>query len=154
MHFSFINDLFSDFDVDIRTEDDIETVYIKNHQFFDPIIIHYFPNDYYTYILRFATQHRDTSSQEELIRCALSFANGENAAIEFFQNGESRFGGEIEVSMLDNITYDNLRNRFGYQNLDFTNLTFKVRAWDERYNFDARFEKSASGAVEIIKKYV
>ena len=153
MHFSFIKNLFSKFDVDILAEDDTETVYIRNPQFDDPIVIHYFPNDYYTYLLRFATQHRDTSSKEDLIQYALSFAKAEKAAIEFFENGSNRFGGEIEVSLLDTNTYDSLRNCFGDLHPDLTQLTFKVRAWDTRYCFDAYFEKSASGTVEIIKEY-
>jgi len=154
MHFSFMKTLFSGFDVEIRVEDDIETVYIRNRQFDDPIVIHYFPKDYYTYHLRFATQHRDTSSKEDLLQYALFFANAEKAAIEFLENDNSKFGGEIEVSLLDNITYDDLRKRFGYPHLDLTGLTFSVRAWDARYCFDAHFEKSDCGNVEIKRKYV
>lgn len=154
MHFSFLKDLFPNFDVDIRVEDGTETVYIKNRQFDYPIIIHYFPEDHYSYLLRFATQHRDTSSKEELIQYALSFANVEKAAIEFYLNGKNRFGGEIDISLLDNITYDSLRNRFGYPQRDLTDYTFKVRAWDTRYCFDCRFEKDDAGSVEIVKTYI
>ena len=154
MHFSFIKNLFPNFDVDIIIEDDIETVYIRNRQFDEPIAIHYFPEDHYSYLLRFATQHRDTSSKEDLIKYALSFANAEKAAIEFFENGKNRFGGEIDVYLLDDITYDSLRNRFGYICCDLTNFTFKVRAWDTRYCFDGRFEKTDSGTVEIVKTYM
>ncbi len=154
MHFSFIKALFPKYDVDIQKENGTETVYIKNDQFEDPIVIHYFPDDYYTYLLRFATQHFDTSSKEELTQCVLAFANAKKAAIEFFENGKNRFGGEIEVSLLDNISYDDLRKYFGYPHLDLTNLTFKVRAWNTRYCFDGYFEKSESGVIEIRKKYV
>ena len=154
MHFSFIKALFPKHDVDIQNENGIETVYIKNDQFEDPIVIHYFPDNYYTYLLRFATQHRDTSSKEDLMQCALAYANAEIAAIEFFENGKDSFGGEIEVSLLDNISYDDLRNYFGYPHLDSTNLTFKVRAWNAHYCFDGHFEKSELGTIEIRKKYV
>ena len=154
MHFSFIKELFSQYDVDIQYENSVETVYIRNAQFEDPIVIHYFPDDYYTYLLEFATQHRDASSKEELIRYVLNFADATKAAIEFYESGKNRFGGEIEVSLLDNISYDDLRNYFGYPHLDLTNLTFKVRAWNACYCFDGYFEKSESGAIEIRKKYV
>jgi hypothetical protein len=149
-----MKDLFSQYETDIRIENDIETIHIRNKQFEDEIVVHYFPDDYYTYLLQFATQHRDTSSKEELIQYVFSFANAEKAAIEFFENEKNRFGGEIEVSLLDNISYDDLRNYFGYPHLDLTNLTFKVRAWNARYCFDGYFEKSESGAIEIRKKYV
>ncbi len=153
MHFSFMKEIFSEFDVDIRTENSIETIYIKNSQFENPIVIHHFPDDYYTYLLQFATQHLDTSSKEELIQYSLSFANAEKAAIEFFENGNNRFGGEIEVSLLDNMTYDGLRNYFGYPHDDISELTFKVRTWDTRYCFDGYFEKSTSGTINIVKNY-
>ena len=154
MHFLFMKDLFSQYETDIRIENDIETIHIRNKQFEDEIVVHYFPDDYYTYLLQFATQHRDTSSKDDLIKYALSFANAEKAAIGFFEKEKNRFGGEIEVSLLDNISYDDLREYFGYLHLDLTNLTFKVRAWNVRYCFDGYFEKSESGAIEIRKKYV
>ena len=154
MHFLFMKDLFSQYETDIRIENDIETIHIRNKQFEDEIVVHYFPDDYYTYLLQFATQHRDTSSKDDLIKYALSFANAEKAAIEFFEKEKNRFGGEIEVCLLDNISYDDLREYFGYLHLDLTNLTFKVRAWNARYCFDGYFEKSETGAIEIRKKYV
>ena len=154
MHFLFMKDLFSQYETDIRIENDIETIHIRNKQFEDEIVVHYFPDDYYTYLLQFATQHRDTSSKDDLIKYALSFANAEKAAIEFFVNVKNRFGGEIEVSLLDKISYDDLRNYFGDPHLDLTNLTFKVRAWNACYCFDAHFEKDDSGNVTIVKKFV
>jgi len=154
MHFSFIKDLFPKHDVDIQIENGVETVYIRNIQFEDPIVIHYFPDDHYTYLLRFATLHFDTSSKEELIQYAFAFADAEIAAIGFFENGKKRFGGKIEVSFLDEITYDKLRNHFGYLYFDLMNLTFMVRAWDTRYCFDGYFNNSDANSINIIKKYV
>ena len=154
MHLLFMKDLFSQYETDLRIENGIETIHIRNTQFDDEIVIHYYPDDYYTYLFQFATQHRDTSSKDDLIKYALSFANAEKAAIEFFEKEKNRFGGEIEVSLLDNISYDDLKEYFGYLHLDLTNLTFKVRAWNARYCFDGYFEKSESGAIEIRKKYV
>ena len=154
MHFLFMKALFLQYETDIRIENDIETIRIRNKQFEDEIVIHHFPDDYYTYLLQFATQHRDTSSKEDLIKYARSFANAEKAAVEFFEDGNNRFGGEIEVSLLDDLTYDDLRNYFGYPHLDLTNLTFRIRAWDTRYCFDGHFEKSGCGAINIVRKYV
>ena len=153
MHFLFMKDLFSQYETDLRIENGIETIHIRNTQFDDEIVIHYYPDDYYTYLFQFATQHRDTSSKEDLIKCALSFANGEKAAIEFFEDGNRRFGGEMEVSLLDHLTYDELQNHFGYPHLDLTNLTFRVRAWNARYCFDGYFEKSQYGTINIARKY-
>ena len=152
MHFDFLKELFSEYVVDICSEEDVETVYIRNGQFNFPIVIDYYPDDYYKYLLRFATQHRDTSSKDDLISFISSFANAEKAAIEFYKDGVNCFGGEIETSVLDDLTYDSLRFKFGYH--DLKDYTFSVRAWDKRFCFDAHFEKDASGGVTIVKKIV
>lgn len=154
MHFSFIKELFPKFDVNILTENGIETVYIKNKQFADTIIIHYFPDDYYIYLLKFATSHRDISSQNELIECVQSFVSGKKATIEFFENEKNKFGGEIDASFLDDLTYNKLRNYFGYPNIDISNLTFKVRAWNNQYCFDGCFHKNDYGTIDIVKNII
>ena len=154
MHFQFMKVLFSEYETDIRVENGIEKIYIRNRQFEDAIVICYFPDGYYTYLLCFATQHLDISSKEELIECARSFANVEKAAIEFYENGRNQFGGEIDVSQLDEITYEELRQFFGYPYRDLIGFEFKVRAWDRKYCFDGSFTKKENGDVAVIKKYV
>ena len=149
MHFDFLKELFSKYDVDICVKDDTEIVYIRNKMFNFPIVAYYYPDDYYKYYLRFATQHRDTSSKDDLIDYIFSFANAEKAAIEFYKDGERCFGGEIETAILDELTYDYLRIRFGYH--DLKGYTFSVRAWDNRFCFDAHFVKDDSDNVTIVK---
>ena len=152
MHFDFLKELFSEYDVDICVKDDTETVYIRNGQFNFSIVVDYYPEDYHKYLLRFATQHRDTSSKDDLISYISSFANAEKAAIEFYKDGTNCFGGEIETVVLDDLTYSSLRLKFGYH--DLKDYTFSVRAWDKRFCFDAHFEKDDSGNVTIVKKFV
>ena len=43
----FMKDLFSQYETDIRIENDIETIHIRNKQFEDEIVVHHFPDDYY-----------------------------------------------------------------------------------------------------------
>ena len=152
MHFDFLKELFSKYVVEICFEEDVETVYIRNSLFDFPIVVHYFPDDYYKYLLCFATQHRDTSSKDDLISYISSFINAEKAAIEFYKDGMNRFGGEIETAALDDLTYNSLRLKFGYN--DLKDFTFSVRAWDKRFCFDAHFEKDDSGNVTIVKNFV
>ena len=109
MHFDFLKELFSKYVVEICFEEDVETVYIRNSLFDFPIVVHCFPDDYYKYLLLYATQHRDTSSKDDLISYISSFINAEKAAIEFYQDGMNRFGGEIETAVLDDLTYSSLR---------------------------------------------
>ena len=81
MHFDFLKELFSEYVVEICFEEDAETVYIRNSLFDFPIVVNYYPDDYYKYLLHFATQHRDTSSKDDLINYISSFINAEKAAI-------------------------------------------------------------------------
>ncbi len=152
MHFDFLKELFSEYVVDICFEEDVETVYIRNSLFDFPIVVDYYPDDYYKYLLRFATQHRDTSSKDDLISYISSFTNAEKAAIEFYKDGTNRFGGEIETAVLHDLTYNSLRLKVGYD--DLKDYTFSVRAWDKRFCFDAHFEKDDSGNITTVKNFV
>ena len=152
MHFDFLKELFSEYFVEICSEENAETVYITNNLFDFPIVVDYCPDDYYKYILRFATQHSDTSSKDDLISYISSFAKAEKAAIEFYKDGMNCFGGEIETVALDDLTYNSLRLKFGYH--DLKDYTFSVRAWDKKFCFDAHFEKDDSGNITIVKKIV
>lgn len=152
MHFLFMQEMFSQYDVKIRMHNNIERINIKNKHFEDEIIIDFYPDDYYTYMFRFATQHNDLTSKDDLLTSVLAFANAEKAAIEFYDNGVNRFGGEIKTSLLDNLTYDELRTLFGYPHRDISDLTFTVRAWDDRYCFNGYFQKRDSGDVDIMKE--
>ncbi len=152
MHFDFLKELFSEYDVDIYVKEDVETICIGNNLFSFQIMVDYYPDDYCKYLLRFATQHIDTSSKDDLINYIFSYANAEKAAIEFYKDGQACFGGEIETYILSDLTYDSLRLRFFHSNLK--DYTFSVRAWDKRFCFDAYFEKDASGNMSIIKEIV
>lgn len=153
MHLLFLQELFPQYTVELHAEDGSEWAYIKNDAFHDLIKIYYEPEDYYNYYLLFATQHRHTSEKELLIEYATAFANAEAAAIEFYENGRNRFGGEIPTALLDDLTYDSLRKYFGYASVDCGSLTFRVRAWNKKYCFDGAFASSSSGDVQIIKSF-
>lgn len=152
--YHFLKELFPQYMVELYAEIDSERAEIKNKEFRDVITVNYWPENYYTYYLLFATQHRETSNKEQLIAYVTAFANAEKAAIEFYENGSNRFGGEIETSLLGSLTYDSLRNYFGYPSMDISNLTFRVRAWHIEYCFDGMFIKDSFGTVQIVRKSV
>lgn len=154
MHFSFLKELFPQYTVELYAEKDSERAEIKHEDFDDLIKVYYDPDDFDMYCLVFATQHVHISEKERLIEYASAFVNAEKAAIEFYENGSNRFGGDIETPLLDDLTYDRLRNYFGYPSIDISNLTFRVRGWNKKYCFDGAFIKDSSGTVQIVKKYV
>ena len=154
MHLLFLKELFPQYTVELYAENDSERAEIKNQAFNDLIKVYYDPEDFDIYCLVFATQHVHISEKERLIEYVTAFANAETAAIEFYENGCNRFGGDIRTVLLDNLTYNSLRNYFGYSSIDISNLTFQVRTWDKKYCFNGMFIKDSSGTVQIVRKYV
>ena len=151
MHFDFFKNLFPQCDLQIEEENGIETIRIKNKLFEDYILVSYYPDDYYKYLFRFATQHLETSSIEQLTEYVTAFVNTEKAAIEFYEDGRAWFGGDIDTALLENLTYDSLRKcYFGHQHLK--EYSFTVRAWDERFCFNAHFITDENGKVTIVKE--
>lgn len=152
MHLSFLKELFPQYTVELYAENDSEWAEIKNKAFDDLIKVYYAPEDFEIYCLVFATQHVHISEKEQLIEYVTAFANAETAAIEFYENGRKCFGGDIETALLDDLTYNSLRNRF-YSSIDIRNMTFQVRAWDKKYCFNGMFIKDSSGTVQIVREY-
>ena len=110
-------------------------------------------DDFDTYTLWFATQHQHITMKNELIETISKFANGSIAAIEFYDNGKNRFSGQIDTKRLSNITYNSLREYFGYPNDDISNLTFRVYAWNKNFCYEGSFVKRFPNEIDIIKKY-
>ena len=150
MKFDSICKKFSNYDIERGNEQGAEYISIVKKDFREPIKVYYEP-DMQEYIVTFATQHLHIDEEDELIDAVFRFANAGVAAIEFYENGKNRFGGQIETSLLDHLTYDSLRTRFGYLQLDISQMTFRVYAWDQKYCFEGSFVKSAENTVQIIK---
>lgn len=142
---------YSDYEVERGREQGAEYVSIMKSGFSKPIKIYYDP-DIGEYIVTFAIQHIHIDEDIDLLDEVSNFANGSIAAIEFYENGKDIFGGQIETSSLEKLTYDTLRTRFGYPNLDISKMTFRVYAWNENYCFEGSFAKSAENTIQIFKK--
>lgn len=155
MELAFLKNLFPNLIMELEVkEDNTEYAKIINKEFNDIIEIFYYPDDYYKYYFYFATQHRHTSDKDEFIQIIKSFINAEKAAIEFYINGNNSFGDEIEISLLDNISYETLRQYYGYQNIDMSEYTFEVRAWNKKYCFNGSFIKNDYDKISIIKSFL
>ncbi len=153
MYLDFLYDYLSNYEIMNCNEFGVECLYIKKSDYNEPIKIYYELDDYDTYTLCFATQHLHITDKDELIKTISKFANGSIAAIEFYDDGKIRFGGQIETEYLFNITYDSLREYFGYPNYDIGNLTFRVYAWNKSFCYEGSFVKRSPNQIDIIKKY-
>ena len=83
--------------------------------------------------------------------------SGNIFAIEFFNNEQRRFGGEVNSTELQGLTYEKLEQFTGYYGL--TKLldvadSFKIRGWDSKNNFDYTMIREGNGNVVIDKAFV
>lgn len=151
MKFDSICNKFSEYELEQGNEQGADYISITKKDFSEPIKV-YYESETEEYIVTFATQHLHIDKEDELIDVVSEFADASFAAIEFYEDGKNRFGGQIETGLLDNLDYDTLRTYFGYPDRDISRMTFSVYAWDKKFCFEGSFVKSASGTVEIIKK--
>lgn len=154
MKLSFLNEIYTQFEVELISTEESESAYIRNKNYRDIIRIIYDPQDFQPFTMAFSYQHRHFESIEELIEHINAYSTGNFAAIEFFDCDRNCFGGEMKTPLIDDMDYDKLRSYFGYPNRDISNLNFKVRAWEHRYCFDGYFMKDSKGSFIIIKHYL
>lgn len=152
MHLTFLREAFLEYPIEFRRDGSQEWARIQHPDHDHAIQICFDPGTPDPYYLVFATQHLHIEDADELIESIRDFASGKYAAIEFYRNGESRFGGQIETALLDGVTYGELRKLFGASSLFFRWLTFRVTAWDRRYCFEGCFRRGKSGQMEIVRK--
>lgn len=111
-------------------------------------------DDFSPYILCFAFQHVHLCNEKEVVDYINDIISGKLFSIEFFQDGERRFGGDITTDKLMGLSYETLEKYTGYYGstkLKECADMFKVRGWNSNNNFDATFVIDECGIVTIKK---
>lgn len=86
---------------------------------------------YIEFTVYFITQHRHFSDLDNAIEYIKSIVRGEVYAIEFYKDGQPRFGGDIKQSLRNNLTIKNLALCFGYTPEYISQFTFTVFGWTD-----------------------
>ena len=140
-----------------------ETVYSKTNDCVeiinpfskDNIMVEYIPEDEFTpYLCQFSFQHRHFKSEKEVIDYINDIMNQNVYAIEFFKDGEKRFGGDITVQELNELSYVFLEQRTGYYGeikLKDIADSFKIRGWNPCNNLDVTLHCDKSGNISLVK---
>jgi hypothetical protein len=135
----------------IDYSDNGESVVIYNPNGKESLFASY-ENDEYT--VEFATQHVHLEDRDEAEAWISSVINGELCAIEFFLDNSARFGGEISVEELQNISYEAIENSsaFCYSEPLFSMADrFEIRDWIGKNNIDGRiFAVDGKGEIEFM----
>ena len=148
---AFLKGPFSKYNI-IISEDGYHAT-ICNPFSHENIRVEYFPADDFTpYIVYFSFQHCHLLDEENVIEWVSEIIDGKRCAIEFFANHANLFGGDIEASSLENLSYTSLEQYTGYYGIhklyQFAD-SFKVRGWDSKHNFDGKFVKNDDGTISL-----
>ena len=151
-NYTFLNNHFSSYEiVYLESKDSIEIV---NPFCKDNIVVDYDPADPTPFTVMFSLQHRHIKDEKGVIEYITDIINENIFAIEFFKNGERRFGGDVTAQELKDLSYEKLEQKTGYYGstklIDCADM-FKVRGWSGKNSFDAMFIVSESGKIEIKK---
>jgi hypothetical protein len=150
--FDFLIKQFSNYEIVVLEDECLAE--IINPFCKENIKVYYDSDDNFSpYILCFAFQHIHLCDEEEVVDYINDITSGNLFSIEFFDDGERRFGGDITVDKLKELSYELLEQQTGY--LGSTELkdcadSFKVRGWNSE-NFDAIFVIDENGTVTIRK---
>ena len=144
-HFSFYEIIY------LESKDSIEIV---NPFGKDNIVVDYDPADPTPFMVMFSFQHRHIEDETGVVEYATDIIDENVFAIEFFKNGERRFGGDIISRELKDLSYEKLEQITGYYGsaklIDCSDA-FKIRGWSGKNNFDATLVIGESGKIEIKK---
>ena len=135
-----------------RFSEDESVLEIVNPFGNENIKIEYVPEDEWTpYILYFSFQHWHLNDEENIIEIIRDIIDGKLLSIEFFKNDKRRFGGDIEIQDLQDLSYEALENYFSDLQINIIDVadTFKVRGWKADVNFDAAFDVDSHGEIVI-----
>ena len=148
----FLKESFSGFE--LRFSDNFSKADIINPNWNENITVY---DDEYEFTVCFSFQHCHFEDKENVIEWIREVIDGNKLAIEFFNKEQCHFGSEIEVTALQDLTYEKLEQFTGYYGL--TKLldvadSFKVRGWDSKNNFDFMFFRESNGTIAITQTFV
>ena len=151
-NYTFLNNHFSSYEIIyLESKDSIEIV---NPFCEDNIVVDYDPADPTPFRVMFSFQHRHIEDETGVVEYATDIIDENVFAIEFFKNGERRFGGDITSRELKDLSYEKLEEKTGYYGstklIDCADA-FKIRGWSGKNNFDATLVIGESGKIEIKK---
>lgn len=149
---TFLKDAFPGFK--LQFAEDYTNAVIVNPNYDENITVY---DDEYEFIVCFSFQHRHFEDGDDLIDWIRKIISGNTFAIEFFNNEQRRFGGEIDAEELQGLSYKKLEHFTGYYGLtklfDVVN-SFKIRSWDSKNNYDYTMTCEANGSIAITQAFV
>lgn len=138
---NFLYDIQKDFDFDLLIESDSVVLTNRNTGVHIDIFEDKFSTkdeeeSFVEYLVCFSTQHRHFEELSEVEEYIHSILADEVLPIEFYCNGERRFGGEITKVDYDGLNIERLAELFGYTIEYLSQFEFEVNSWSGKYNIE------------------
>ena len=93
------------------------------------------PSDIFTNIVvSFSTQHRHLEDMAGAAEYAVQLLNDEVLPLEFYRDGQSGFGGDIERADLPRLTQAMLAERFWLSPEELAHYEYEIHSWSGRYD--------------------
>ena len=154
MYLGFLNERYPDYEIHIKADTSYNDAYYEEAEILNPhksdnILIAFEENrdDYSELTFCFSYQHchfdnLNPENIKELLEYTDAFLNESIAAIEFFRDEKSAFGGHIETQNLNSLSVSLFSDKFGYKDEHFSGLTIKIRSWSGKYDMNLKVVNS------------
>ncbi len=128
-------------DVKVDVSDDSLTIVNKQNDY--KLFVYreeYFSQDmsekFVEYIVTFSTQHChfDADDSDEIIKYISLILNDMVLPLEFYKDGERRFGGEISKEDFDKLSVSFLSEKFGYLSDYLLQFDYEIHSWSGKYD--------------------
>lgn len=148
MRLSFLDGHFPGCSIEHYESNGKDWVYIRHPDYVEPIMVEDTDEASSPYLMRFATQHLHLATQEEVLMYAQTFATGQRAAVEFYQEGRPCFGGDDTVAFLLSASYDDWLSRFHVVLTE--KHTFRCYGWHPDAMVDGRFVRNEQHKWQVV----
>ena len=149
MKLDFLKERYPDLHISFYTDKDSEWAHIHPEQG-EPLSVSYTPDEWTPFSFRFGMTHGHECDAEGLIEQLDGYISGQDASIEFYQDGKPRFGGLIDPAIIWDKDFESLCRGFRCTFSVFRGLEFAMTAWDPTNNCRGHFERNAEGKPAIV----
>ena len=118
------------------------------------IWVEYIPEDDFTpYVMGWATQHVHVCDEEDVLDLIQEIMSGQRCALEFFSGGNRLFGGDIDATELEILSYATLKayaEDFCLGDLLKKADSFQTRGWHAHQNLNGSIGQDGSITMELV----
>ncbi|MBQ7871394.1 MAG: hypothetical protein IJ357_04570 [Oscillospiraceae bacterium] len=142
MKLDFLRDLTDGLHCSIEEENGTEHAVVTNPFSLNDLELWYNFEQNGKFAVRFAGYCFFAEESDEIITFMQPIMESKLCVIDFYENGDFCFSGDINVTEVVNLTPQALSEAAGCPVEELINLDFKIRSWDGRNDLDGNMDRS------------